>query len=300
MLLARTLAGNWNAEPERLALDLNRTVQFVSQQYALAVNKGIWLFGEGAVEQFEAMQRYLQLPVVVSPVNYHAAYWATESLKARSGQTPNLISPEMQKAPQRQVFAKLVATMTIFFVLALLGLSGYALGQARQEQQNLGKLSEHLKQLEHQREDLEKRNAKLAHQEAVVKLVLDDKKPPVPLWFLGYLSEVVPSDLVITNLHIKREEDLWKMELGGVFQAAVQAPTPRALSNSVARLRTRLETGPFHVKLVGGTLQPRMPAKRASGPLANAIPGWLAEVTRQAAESRPFPANEFTIEGVMR
>src|SRR5205823_11521057 len=56
IFLARTLAGNWNDGAERLALDLNRTILFVQQQYGVTVNRGVWLFGTGAEEQCEAVQ----------------------------------------------------------------------------------------------------------------------------------------------------------------------------------------------------------------------------------------------------
>src|SRR5258705_6073031 len=36
ILLARTLPGTWNEDAERLALDLNRTMLFVNQQYGVA------------------------------------------------------------------------------------------------------------------------------------------------------------------------------------------------------------------------------------------------------------------------
>ena len=45
ILLARTLSGNWNDELERLAVDINRTVLFINQQYSVTINKGLWLFG---------------------------------------------------------------------------------------------------------------------------------------------------------------------------------------------------------------------------------------------------------------
>jgi len=74
ILLARTLQGTWNEEPERLALDLNRTILFANQQYPGSFTKGLWLFGTGAEDQGEALQRNLQLPIHISPVFFESFY----------------------------------------------------------------------------------------------------------------------------------------------------------------------------------------------------------------------------------
>src|SRR5207249_2140559 len=115
IFLARTLAGNSNDGAERMALDLNRTVLFVNQQYNVTVG-GLWLFGRRSVEQLSVLQRQVQLPIAISPIQFNPFYWSTESLKLKPELTPNLISLQEQQAPQRRVFAKVVAASTTFVV----------------------------------------------------------------------------------------------------------------------------------------------------------------------------------------
>src|SRR5262249_38537224 len=103
LLLARTLPGTWNDDTDRLALDLNRTILYSNQQYATMPVKGVWLFGAGAAEQCPAMQRQIQFPVSVSPVDSGPFYWPGESPKLSGESSPNFVSPELQKAPQRRV-----------------------------------------------------------------------------------------------------------------------------------------------------------------------------------------------------
>src|SRR5262249_8699812 len=137
LLLARTLPGTWNDDPDRLALDLNRTILYSNQQYATMPVKGVWLFGAGAAEQCPAMQRQIQFPVSVSPVDSGPFYWPGESPKLSGESSPNFVSPELQKAPQRRVFATLVAAGTILAAAVGLGSAGYFLLQARQEMANV-------------------------------------------------------------------------------------------------------------------------------------------------------------------
>src|ERR1019366_9224193 len=81
LLMVRTLPNTWNGSVERLAVDLNRTILFLSQQSGVTINEGVWLFGAGAREQAQALQGQMQLPVSVSPMEYQPSYWAVDALK---------------------------------------------------------------------------------------------------------------------------------------------------------------------------------------------------------------------------
>ncbi len=296
VLLARTLPGTWNDNAERLALDLNRTVLFVNQQYGVSINRGIWLFGPGAQEQLKTVQQHLQLPVDTSPATYNPFYWATEALKLRPSSSPNFITPELQKAAQRQAFAKVVAVATLFLVLALVAVSVYASLQSRQERENIRILNEQYNRLQTQKNDLLQHGAELARRRHVASLVLDNRPPPVPVWLLGYLSEVTPSELVITNLHVKHEEDAWRVYLAGTYQAAIREPTPELLSDALTAFSQRLSNGPFHLRVISE--KEKLAAKPKPSLVGGLIPSWVANVSSgvQAKNS----ASEFALEGVMQ
>src|ERR1051326_3019233 len=307
ILLARTLQGTWNEEPERLAVDLNRTILFANQQYPGSFTKGLWLFGAGADEQGEAVQRHLQLPIHISPVFFESFYWATEALKLRSEFAPNLISPELQKAPQRKVFAKVVAACTGLVVVGSLTASGYFLYQAHQEQANLKALTLQTTKLQQKQVQLQALDAELTRKKQIVKLVLGDRPPPVPAWFLGYLAEAVPSDLVVTNLQIKRQEDFYRLHLAGTLQQGEKRPNPLPLTDSIALLKSRLAAAPFHVKMLDdGKIEHAPiaePPPKAAG-TNDAVPAWLNKVSKLVASrlsgEKPVIADHFEIDGVMR
>ncbi|PWU18452.1 MAG: hypothetical protein C5B50_09015 [Verrucomicrobia bacterium] len=256
IVLVRTLTGTWNDGPERLALDLNRTLPFIAQQFGSPV-KNLWLFGPGAAEQREAMQRTMQLGLHLSPVEHTPLYWAIEALKLQPSETPNFITPVMQQAPQRRAFAKVTAVAAGFVLLASLATAAVCQFQAKQEASRIDNLQKNAARLKTSLDQLNGQTADLAREQQMVQLVIDGKEPPVPLWFLGYLGEAVPRDLVVTNLHVKRDGDVWQVQMAGVPQTTVQAVTLESFSLSVAKLTANLANGPFHVSVPGAGKTPK-------------------------------------------
>jgi hypothetical protein len=302
ILLARTLPGTWKESADRLALDLNRTVLFASQQYGVNIDNGIWLFGAGAEEKLQAVQSQVQVPVRVSPVEASPFYWATTSLKLRTDSVPNFISAEMQKAPQRRVFAKVVAAGTILAFLASIAGSGYILLQAQQELKNIATLGRQIEQLQTRQQQLQKRNQELAQKRQVTRMVLDEQTPPVPAWFLAYLGETVPSDLVITNCHLKHEGEYWRVQLGGTKQTLETPLSQEDTEKALNTLKTRLASGPFHLVVLkaGAPTKDPPPGTVKTNAVAGAFLKWMPQALSQPAPAAPVPLDNFVIEGLMR
>ncbi len=298
VLLARTLTGNWNDSAGRLAVDLNRTILFVNQQYGLAVNS-VWLFGPGATEKQPEMQGQMQIPVKVSPVEHQPLYWATEAVKLSPALAPNFISLDLQKAPQRMLLSKVAAVIAAVVVIASLLVSSYLFMAARQEEKNIGDLKSKVTTKEAEHKQLQQQEADLARKRDMVKLVVDNRPAPVPGWFLGYLSEAVPNDLVVTNLQIKQEEDLWRVEITGTSQVSTKPVTPAAMSNSVALFMARLVSGPFHMRAWNGNApltESAAEAKEGGASFAT----WVAKLTSAPTPAKPAVENQFVIQGIMR
>jgi hypothetical protein len=304
ILLARTLPGNWNQEAERLVVDLNRTILFANQQYGLAINEGIWLFGPGAAEQKPALQTQIQFPLKLSPVSYDPFYWATEALKLRAEASPNLIGVELQTAPQRRVFAKVVALSTSIIVALSLAASAYFVIQGRQEKKNLQVLASQSARMETKRNELQRLDSELSRKQQVIQLVIGDRPPPAPAWLLAYLAEAVPSDLVVTNLHVKREQDFWRIRLAGTVQQGLKQPGAPPVSRSVALLKSRLSSAPFHIKIPDSADNSDKPPGEKPPAGGSSLPAWLNRVASslsgKGAQTRPEQQDQFNIEGIMR
>jgi len=320
VLLARSLSGNWNEEMERLAVDLNRTVLFINQQYSVTINKGLWLFGPGAEQKVDALQDLIPLPVDESPVEFDSFYWATQALKTRPETTPNLISRELRQAPKRRVFASVVGFATLVVVGIALAASAVFLRQADHEKSNVTALNKQMAKLQATKADMEALDRELSRKKQVIRLVIGERPPPTPAWFLAYLGEAVPTDLVITNLQIARKEDFYTVVVGGTFQAPLQPGQPPAqqIVDPVAVLKARLAGAPFHLKINENQSDTGQPVPFAS-PQAQApgqakppsakpgdagIPAWLNRLTTgtasRSSDNKPVRRDKFIIEGTMR
>lgn len=300
MILARTLPCSWNEDVDRTAVDLNRTILFASQQYGVTIKKEIWVFGSGAREKILGLQNKLQLLVKPSPVDDTPFYWAIETAKLRPTSAPNFISADQQKAPQRRVFAKVVAAGTVVVMVASLAATAYAFFQARQERKNVIHQREQLFKLQNHHKDLQIRNYELQRRQQISTLIVDQTPAPVPVWLLAYLSEAVPADLVLTNLHVARTNGLWQVQLAGaaVPNAApgTNAPGPES---AIELFRSALVRGPLKLELQAPTnKEPAATLEKkptAATELFNRARSALGEETTPAAQP-----SHFLIEGVMR
>jgi hypothetical protein len=194
---------------------------------------------------------------------------------------------------------------TALVVAGSLAASAYCLVLARQEAADVRLLSRQAAGLELKQRDLQRLDDELSRKKQVIKLVAGERPPPTPAWLLASLGEVVPSDLVVTNLQIQHRDNLWRVRLAGAFQPTVP---PLAPASSLALLKERLAGEPFHLKLLEGPddAPNRTPAAQTAkaGPAAGAAPGWLSRVATDLAgkplAANPALADHFVIEGVMQ
>lgn len=302
ILLARTVPDTWNLSSEHLAVALNRTLLFANQSYGVTL-KDLWLFGPGAQQQCDTLQRHLQLPVRVSPVADETFYWATEAAKLAGELVPNFVIPKLRKAPQRRAFAKVVAAATAVVAIASLAASAYFYSEARETAGNIRALSSKIASLETRQAQLKQLDTELSRKNQVIKLVIGERPPPTPAWFLAYLGEAVPTELVVTNLQVIRDAELWRVKITGIPQQGVKQPQPPPLSASLAQLKTRLSASPFHLRIIepmDPAAKPNQPAKASPGPRQSWIEQLTGAFQAKPAAREPQQLDHFVIEGVMR
>jgi len=312
LLLARTLQGTWNDDAARLALELHRTSLYASQQFSVSINRGLCLFGPGAAEAAPVMQKEIVLPISVSPVPLEPFYWATEALKVRPETAPNFQSAELQKAPQRRVFAKIVAGAAILLMAAAIALTAYSLVQSRRERAVIADFNKQIAQMESRQKEFEKLDAELKHKQQAIQLVEADRPAPKPAWLLAYLGQAVPADLVVTNFSVKRESDYYRVKLAGTYQAATVTPDAPPVAESIERLKTALADAPFHMRLLEKDASGKLVSQDSQTPkaglgaripldeLLNKLPGGLAQRLDPKRNQRREAIDHFEIEGVVR
>lgn len=304
VLLARVLSGNWQDSFPRLLVDLKRTLLFVNQHHGVNIDS-LWLFGPGAEEQAPKLQEQAGLPAQPSPTPWNEDYWSLAALRLDPAHAQNLVSPEQRQAPQRSIFAKLVGSITAGVVLLSGVLTWKLHAMYREERQNNQQLELELARLQARHQDLQRRQAEALRWRGLVDLVAANRPDPVPLWFLGYLGEAVPPDLVVTNLDVRRDGTLWRVQLSGHPQPR-QSPRDLATLESAERLLSnRLAEGPFHVQFTRPTTNaPTRGATNAVAapgpepqPGAQRVLGWLSRLKSEATSTHTNPPAAFALEG---
>ena len=154
--------------------------------------------------------------------------------------------------------------------------------------------------MEAKHQDFQQRHDDLDRKRRTLKLVVDDRWAPVPVWLLGYLGEVVPPELVVTNLHLKQEDRLWKVRLAGTFQTQPGEKPPAAAKRSaaVARLVSQLSSGPFHLTLSDPNKDKETPA--ADKDSSPDFGRWVSKLTTGRPAASPPESDHFSIEGFLQ
>jgi hypothetical protein len=284
--LGRTLNSSWNIYPDRVNVDLNRTLLYVKQQFGAPV-ENMWLVGTGAAEHADAMQALVKVPIKLSPIPYGPFYWGQQALKLPFGDTNNLVSSELHEAPKRR--ALLRATAIIISLLAVASLTLAACYQVLVSDRlaTYTKLKPKLEQLQEKKVRLFQRETDLAQRKQFVTVVTEQSVPAVPGWFAGYLGDAVPEDLFLNHLQMKRDDDQWTFEMRGVLQPT----TTNSLAEAITKLTANLANGPFHAKVTHSSTEMGASAKAASVSSQNGAPE-----STSAAEKPTV----FAIEGVMK
>ncbi len=294
--LGRVLRDSWNTEPDRVAVDLTRSIGFAEQQAGVTVT-GVWLFGAGARDKMASLQAALKLPVQLSPVVYTPFYWAERLARLPEKGDGNLVSPEARQAPQRRRLLTVTSVLLLFWLVAMGVATGVLEHLRRGELRQITSLEAQIADLRNQQAELQARFADFERMKEMVRAVSDEKPPPVPEWFLGYLGQVMPDDLMATRLDVIRTNELWHVRLEGAVRPTTPTQLPEmVLTNSLNALSNSLASAPFHFRF--------MPGPGMAQPASAARPG-LVRFPESAAPSLPMfhvagDPRRFVIEGVMR
>ena len=116
----------------------------------------------------------------------------------------------------------------------------------------------------------------------LVRIVSDEKPPPVPAWFLGYLSQAVPEDLVLTEFRVARTNNLWSVVINGTAQPTTNASPWTVFRQAFTSLTNNLAMGPFHLQI------------------SRSVTGGGAAAPPPTANAAKGIKNTFSIEGVIR
>ncbi|MFT5467008.1 MAG: hypothetical protein ACI8UO_002111 [Verrucomicrobiales bacterium] len=294
VFLGRSLHCSWENDPERVASQINRSTVFIRQQFGNDVSQ-VYLLGRGAENLTEVMSESVELPVTFCDEEITPTHWAARVASQPAEMTANLIGREQQRAPQRRLMVAVTAVLLTMLGAVSIAVCLWIESKIRVETDKVASFQPRLADLQMRKSDLERRLEGLAADEQLATFIEEHKLPPAPGIFLSYLASILPSELILTTLQVKRidrlsgERDappdgLWSVRVEGtVSWDATGEMSSAQVHSAYLGLGAELVEGPFHLSITEKT--------RQFAPLRDK-PAW--DVATQGG------ADQFFIEGVMR
>ena len=289
LLLARSIDATRARGVAGLAVDLNRTLLYVSQQFGVNLN-GIWLFGAGMAGRIEELRPLLQVPVEVSPEEPITQYWAQEVLRVPPEFVTNLVSAQQVRAPQRKALVQLTTVLTLAFTVASLVTAAWFWIRSQQESRQINGLQIQVSQSQAQHRELQDRFAQLATRERFIHQILEENSRQVPLWFLAYLGDVTPPELAITNLNLTSQSNTWHVRLSGRLQPSANS-SPQAISHAVEDFSRQLKSGPFQANVLNTATERPAAAAPDLKSAVTAFADWASQI-RSPSPKLPTPGTQ--------
>lgn len=244
-LLSRTTISTWETNPDRVALEINRSLLFARQQFGIQVERVLFAgFGaETAVESLRARFPGEQETATVLATPLH---WLDAVRQINRRQSADLLTLHLRRRRRYRIIRSLIVTGGWL----LLGAAGWhAYDQARAWQaeraylENLGRREASLRETY---EALAARDAELAEARAFLTAVNEGQLPPLPGKFLVYLASLLPTEARLTEFSVEWDPERlgWKFAFDGTIEA--DESTARQAENQIRR---QLTQGPFRARL---------------------------------------------------
>jgi len=244
LLFARTLLASWGADPARIGLEINRSLLYANQQFGCSVER-VWLLGQDnqATTQVNAKcgagRQITVLPT--TPVE-----WLQTVAKLPPRHPVNLVAGSLKRKRLHRSIRR-VLLVACWSALVLLGVDAWTTAQAWSgEQDRYARLQADEPRLSAEREKLVERNRIAERDRTFIREVEEDRLPPVPGKFAGYIASILPHEMRLTDLAVKWEESTaagWSFRIDGTVEADDE--TAREL---VAALQRQLIKSPWRVR----------------------------------------------------
>jgi cell division protein FtsB len=295
-LLFRSVAESWNRDAARVAMDIHRTLQFVQQQFDRTVS-GVWLHGPDAGIAAESMSAQMPVPVEVLSTPEDDLFWADAAARISSNHPLNRVSRDQKQAPQRRVMVRFSMVLSLMVMLVALGVAAFVHRLQGLSLEMLSRLKKDEVTLKARYEALQAEYQKVARKESFLKAVGDNRQAPVHTWFLGYLSEALPMELLVTNVTARIQTNQWWFEIHGQAQPALVDRGERGFPAAFEKFTNALATGPIPIVFSTGR-----GSDPASGLAGQGIPSdWTTRLRATPGVTGRRPAHlNFSLEGVLQ
>lgn len=214
-LLARSASDDRAGDGTRLAGDLNRTLQFVQQNFSRPPGT-VWWLGAPITADSPSSRSLLSMGVQFAPGEFAALDWARRTAQLSAACPGNLVTREQQEASGRRVLGSVHQILSAVSLVAATIFCLYAETMRHRENAAARRLELELTRGEERDRIMQAEVGLVRDRRAFLGVVGSEPLPPLPLWFLGYLGEAAPGVLRLTNVVVQVRDEGWQFRIAGV------------------------------------------------------------------------------------
>ncbi|MBN1982179.1 MAG: hypothetical protein JW795_11650 [Chitinivibrionales bacterium] len=217
--LIRELPYSWlTKEPDaisRVGREIQRTVLFTKQQFNVSVS-AIKLIGTGAATALTSVDEQARVPTTADDSDVPWIRLTMHSLLRRS---ENLIPDEVLGHNQRKRMTIALFSVLFLFLLSVMGIE-FAIQHRLQYIDRILRedgLEESIQTLISRRNELEKIIEEVNTNASIATIIKSTTLEPVPGWFAGFAADMLPAELLISRLAVRKNSDqgVWNVEIDG-------------------------------------------------------------------------------------
>jgi hypothetical protein len=219
LLFARTMLARWDADPARIAVEVNRSLLYAKQQFGAVVDR-IEFLGS-ASEQLQAEVRAKcgpDKPISVRPTDSQTWLQAVAKLSPRH--PVNLVVSYLGRKRRRQ-FLRRALLAACWLGLALTSLDAWTTWQTfESDRVKLVRLQRREAEILKERDELRARSKIVANHRELIRQVAEDKLPPVAVRFLSYLGGIRAPEMQFTDYAAKWDASTggWTFKIDGLIE----------------------------------------------------------------------------------
>ncbi|GAX62691.1 transcriptional regulator [Candidatus Scalindua japonica] len=224
---------------ERVSKEVQRSILYNKQQFGERVVQVV-LSEHFEKNVYQCFTKNLDIPIGWLPPKPSRFYWNHELLNISFNDEGNLLIRKYRDEIVIKRFTKAALVLAVilwsisFFTLVTIEYLLY------KERKLLADIMPQAIELRNTRDKLLDRKAKINRFRHVVKKLEEERTPPVPGWFLGYLCNEVPDELILTSTQILRKDSVWEVVIDGFSNEG-----NRVMMNNLKEFCDNLQNGPF-------------------------------------------------------
>jgi hypothetical protein len=243
LLFTRTILASLEQAPERVAIEINRSLLYAKQQFNASVDR-IWLVTRTG-RATEEVTAKCGAGKVVMVLPTQPDEWVANASRVVRNQPVNLIAGYLRRKRHAQFIRYGLIAIGWLTMANFVQHLWQANDAWRVEKQRLLAVQARESELADERDRLQARNQTLERERNLRQHIEDAALPPVPAKVLGYLAGVLPADARLTEFSVRwsAEDAAWLFLCEGVING-----DDETARETIDGLKRQLERSPLRVR----------------------------------------------------